>query len=147
MILKQYQGSRCVSSVSDTWFQVCGYAWSEWFTGFKNMTNKSLIAKNIKCYRDSDYYVPRRFRIAIVVSAEYTAEFGGTMEGALSAIATTISRVSGIFERDFGIELVLPEEQDLLVQMAVGTPLMSAEGSCSFGCCFGCCCFCCFLAA
>jgi hypothetical protein len=63
-----------------------------------------------------------------VASAEYTAVFGGTLAGSLAAIATTISRVSGIFERDLGIELVLVDEQDLLVQVQADTPLVSSQG-------------------
>ncbi len=57
----------------------------------------------------------RNYRIAIATTGEYTAKHGGTVEGALSAITTTLSRVNQVLERDLGIHLSLVENNDLLI--------------------------------
>lgn len=51
--------------------------------------------------------VYRTYRLAMSASGEYTAYHGGTVEGALSAINATLTRVNGIFNRDLGIKLEL----------------------------------------
>jgi hypothetical protein len=55
------------------------------------------------------------YRIAIAATGEYTAKQGGTVAGALSAIATTLSRVNQVFEQDLGIHLALVENNDKLI--------------------------------
>ncbi len=55
------------------------------------------------------------YRIAIAASGEYTAKHGGTVEGALSAIVTTLNRVNQVFEQDLGIHLSLIENSDALI--------------------------------
>ncbi len=50
----------------------------------------------------------RSYRLAVAATAEYTQTYGGgTVDGALSAITTTINLVNAIYERDAAIRLVL----------------------------------------
>ncbi len=50
----------------------------------------------------------RTYRLAVAATAEYTQTYGGgTVDGALSAITTTINLVDAIYERDAAIRLVL----------------------------------------
>jgi len=55
------------------------------------------------------------YRIAIAATGEYTAKYGGTVEGAMAAISTTLNRINQIYERDLGIHLKLVENNDLLI--------------------------------
>jgi hypothetical protein len=49
----------------------------------------------------------RTLRLALAATGEYTAFYGGTKQGALAGITTTLNRVNGIYERDLSIRLVL----------------------------------------
>lgn len=49
----------------------------------------------------------KTYRLAVSVSGEYTSYFGGTVEGALSAINATLTRVNGIFNTDLSVKLEL----------------------------------------
>ncbi|MEE9444994.1 MAG: zinc-dependent metalloprotease family protein [Cocleimonas sp.] len=71
------------------------------------------------------------YRIAISATGEYVEKSGGTIASALSAIATTLSRVNQIYEKDLGIHLTLIENNDLLIYVdAQSDPYnaSSAEG-------------------
>lgn len=48
----------------------------------------------------------RTMRLAMSVTAEYTTYFGG-VTGALTAINASLTRVNGVFEKDFGLHLNL----------------------------------------
>jgi len=61
------------------------------------------------------------YRIAIAATGEYTAKHGGTVAGAMSAIATTINRVNQVFEQDLGIHLSLVENNDKLIYVDANT--------------------------
>lgn len=54
------------------------------------------------------------FRLAVSVNAEYTAFFGG-VAGAIAGINATLTRVNGVFEKDFGIHLSLIDNNNLLI--------------------------------
>ncbi|RVU85555.1 hypothetical protein EOL70_06290 [Leucothrix sargassi] len=55
------------------------------------------------------------YRIAIAATAEYTQAQGGSVSDALSAIATTLSRVNEIYEDSLGVRFTLVENNDLLI--------------------------------
>ena len=57
----------------------------------------------------------RTFRLAMACTGEYTAYFGGTVSGAMSAIVTTVNRVDGIYETELAVRLVLVANNHLLV--------------------------------
>ncbi len=57
----------------------------------------------------------RNFRLAMSVTGEYTAYFGGTKALALAAINNTMTRVNAIFEMDFGAHLNLISNNDLVI--------------------------------
>jgi hypothetical protein len=47
----------------------------------------------------------RTMRLAMSVTGEYTVFHGGTVAGALAAINATMTRVNGVFEKDFALHL------------------------------------------
>ncbi|WP_300670031.1 reprolysin-like metallopeptidase [Soonwooa sp.] len=55
----------------------------------------------------------RTYRLAISVTGEYTQYFGGVPQ-ALTAINATMTRVNGVFERDFAIHLNLQDFPQLI---------------------------------
>ncbi len=57
----------------------------------------------------------KTYRIAISATGEYTEFHGGESEDALAAMATTLNRVNGIYERDLGVTFTLVEDNDLLI--------------------------------
>lgn len=49
----------------------------------------------------------RTMRLAVSVTGEYSQKFGGTVAGALAQINATLTRVNGVFEKDFALHLNL----------------------------------------
>lgn len=63
----------------------------------------------------------RTFRLAISTTGEYTAHFGGTKAQALAAINATMTRVNGVFEKDFAVRMVLIANTDLVIYTNAST--------------------------
>ena len=63
----------------------------------------------------------RNYRLAISVTGEYTAYFGGTKALALAAINNTMTRVNAIFERDFGVHMNLIANTDAVIYTSAAT--------------------------
>ncbi|MEM8906857.1 MAG: reprolysin-like metallopeptidase, partial [Bacteroidota bacterium] len=57
----------------------------------------------------------RVYRLALACVAEYTQFHGNTLVGAMSAMATTMTRINGIYETDFGVSMELVENNDQLI--------------------------------
>ncbi|MBC6988260.1 reprolysin-like metallopeptidase [Hymenobacter sp. BT491] len=57
----------------------------------------------------------RTYRLAVACTGEYAATKQGTKEGALAGIVTSVNRVSGIYERELAIRLVLVAKNDTLI--------------------------------
>jgi len=68
----------------------------------------------------------RNYRLAISVTGEYAAYFGGTKALALAAVNNTITRVNAIFERDFGVHMNLVANTDATLYTAAATDPYSA---------------------
>ena len=63
----------------------------------------------------------RNFRLAMSVTGEYTAYFGGTKALALAAINNTMTRVNGVFENDFGVHMNLISNTDTVIYTSAST--------------------------
>jgi chitodextrinase len=63
----------------------------------------------------------RTFRLAVSTTGEYTAYFGGTKAQALAAINATMTRVNGVFEKDFAIRMVLIANTDAVIYTNAST--------------------------
>lgn len=56
----------------------------------------------------------RTLRLALSVTGEYTRYFGGTLQGALTAMNATITRVNAVLERDLAIHLNMIDKPELI---------------------------------
>lgn len=57
----------------------------------------------------------KTYRIAVSATGEYTSFHGGTVELAMAAIVTTMNRVNGVYETDFGVTMTLIPNNDEIV--------------------------------
>jgi hypothetical protein len=63
----------------------------------------------------------RTYRIAIATTGEYTSFHGGATNAA-SAIATTLNRINGVYEKEVAIRLVLVANNNLLIYTPTPVP-------------------------
>ncbi|WP_367390630.1 reprolysin-like metallopeptidase [Lewinella sp. LCG006] len=57
----------------------------------------------------------RTYRLALTCTGEYAQFHGGTVEGVLAAMNTSMTRVNGVFERDVNVTMEIVENNDLLI--------------------------------
>ncbi len=68
----------------------------------------------------------RTMRLVMSVTGEYTTYFGGTVAGALTAINATMTRVNGVFEKDFALHLILQNYPGVIYTDASSDPYSAA---------------------
>ncbi|MBS1548582.1 MAG: fibronectin type III domain-containing protein [Bacteroidetes bacterium] len=64
----------------------------------------------------------RTMRLAMSVTGEYTQYFGGTVAAATTAINATMTRVNGVYERDFALHLNVQNFPQLIYTNAATDP-------------------------
>ncbi|UFH31996.1 M12 family metallo-peptidase [Chryseobacterium sp. C-71] len=72
-----------------------------------DVAQKGIDNSNLTARPNADDGKLRTFRLALSCTGEYTTYFGGTVAGALAAMNTTMTRVNGVFEKDFAARMVL----------------------------------------
>jgi len=70
---------------------------------------------NTSGLRGADDAKLRTFRLAMSCTGEYAAYYGGTKAAVLAGMNNTLTRINGIFERDFGVRLVLIANNDAII--------------------------------
>ena len=86
----------------------------------KENGKKSLSHLGITNRPSSTKY--RTYRLALSVTGEYTQAAGGTVAGAVTRMNNTMTRVNGIFEKDFGIKLVIQDIPAIIYTDAATDP-------------------------
>ncbi|MEO0878008.1 MAG: reprolysin-like metallopeptidase, partial [Bacteroidota bacterium] len=79
-----------------------------------NTTNTSTTSSIVQNPTGTEL---RTYRLALGTTGEYTSFHGGTKELALAAVATSMNRINGIYERDFTITMVLVANTDTLIYL------------------------------
>jgi hypothetical protein len=59
----------------------------------------------------------RTYRMAIGTNVRFSNFYGGTIAGVLSALATKVNRINGIYERDFSVRLSMVSNSNVLVSL------------------------------
>ncbi|MBT2623145.1 reprolysin-like metallopeptidase [Chryseobacterium sp. ISL-6] len=85
---------------------------------------KNLSSVGITSRPSSTKY--RTYRLALSVTGEYTAFFNG-VPGAVAQINTTMTRVNGVFEKDFGVKLIVQDLPGIIYADAVMDPYSIAD--------------------
>jgi len=57
----------------------------------------------------------RSYRLAVSANAEYSNFHGGTVDGIMAAIVTSINRVVGVYEQEVAVTMVLVDDNDELI--------------------------------
>lgn len=70
----------------------------------------------------------RTLRLALSVTGEYTALFGGTVAGALVQMNASMTRVNGVFEKDFALRLILQNYPNIIYTNAATDPYSPPSG-------------------
>ncbi len=72
----------------------------------------------------------RTYRLALAATAEYSAFHGGTKAGVMAAMATSMNRVNGIYEREVAVRMVIVPNNDKLIFFDAATdPYSNDNGS------------------
>lgn len=84
---------------------------------------------NLAARPNADDALLRTFRLALSCTGEYTTYFGGTKANALAAMNNTMTRVNGVFEKDFAARMVLIANNDAVIYTNASTdPYSAASG-------------------
>ncbi len=76
----------------------------------------------------------RTYRLVVAATGEYTQFHGGTVAQGQAAIATSINRVTGIYERDFAVTFTLAADNDQVVYTDAATdPYTNNSGGAMLG--------------
>ena len=90
--------------------------------------NNTLSSQNI-AFRNADDSILRTYRLVVSATGEYTNYHGGTKALALAAIVQTMTRVNGIFETDFNVNMVLINNTDDVIYTNSGSDPYTTTGS------------------
>lgn len=63
----------------------------------------------------------KSYRIAIAADNEYSTFHGGSVEGVLAAIVTTMNRVTGIYENELAVTFVIVDNNDRIIYTNAAT--------------------------
>ena len=75
----------------------------------------------------------RNYRLAVATTGEYSQYHGGTKSLALSAVTTTVARVSGIYEKELAVSFTLIDITDIIFLDASTDNLTNNNGNILIG--------------
>jgi len=75
----------------------------------------------------------KTYRLAVGTTFEYTQYHGGTVPSALAEVVTAVNRVTGIYELELAVRLVLIDDNDLLISTQVNDDYTNDNGLAMLG--------------
>ncbi|WP_412850705.1 reprolysin-like metallopeptidase [Chryseobacterium sp. PMSZPI] len=96
-----------------------------------DVAQKGTSNANLTARPNADDATLRTFRLALSCTGEYTTYFGGTKAQALAAMNNTMTRVNGVFEKDFSARMVLISNNDTIIYTNASTDPYSPSSSMS----------------
>lgn len=121
---------------------------TEYYMSYYKDDFRPTVPKNFVCHTESEDLAPintngislrtgeqlRTYRLAVAATGEYTAIFGGTVAGALAAIVTSTNRITGVYEQDLSVRMVLVANNNLIIYTNASTdPYTNTNGSTMLG--------------
>ena len=91
---------------------------------------KLFAAKNVTAAKSSGSQL-RTYRLAVAATGEYGAFHGGQKSSILSAVTTTINRVTGILEKEMALSLELVPDNDKILFTSVATSPFTGNNNAS----------------
>ena len=71
----------------------------------------------------------RTYRLALACTGEYAAFHGGTVAGVMAAMNKSVTRVNGIYEKEFSITMTMIANNDVLIYLNANTdPYTNSDG-------------------
>lgn len=71
-------------------------------------------SQNLVNTQKSSAGVFKTYRLAMSCTGEYAQRFGSTVAGALAAINATMTRVNGVYEKDFAVNFTIVDNTDII---------------------------------
>ncbi|MCU7616557.1 M12 family metallo-peptidase [Chryseobacterium sp. PBS4-4] len=96
-----------------------------------DVAQKGISTTALAARPNADDAKLRTFRLALSSTGEYTAYFGGTKALALAAMNNTMTRVNGVFEKDFAARMVLIANNDAVIYTSASSDPYSAAAQMS----------------
>lgn len=96
-----------------------------------DVAQKGVTNSNVMARPNADDALLRTFRLALSCTGEYATYFGGTKAQALAAMNNTMTRVNGVFEKDFASRMVLIANNDAVIYTNASTDPYSPASSMS----------------
>lgn len=96
-----------------------------------DVAQKGISATDLAARPNADDAKLRTFRLALSSTGEYTTYFGGTKALALAAMNNTMTRVNGVFEKDFAARMVLIANNDAVIYTSASSDPYSAAAQMS----------------
>ncbi len=113
MIKRADQPTLYIEPYSDQYYAVyTSHTYNENLPAFECTTESKATTPSLTLKSNVGEY--KTFRIAISTDGEYTQFHGGTIDDALAAINTTLSRVNGLYEVDLGVHLNLVNNTSII---------------------------------
>ncbi len=76
----------------------------------------------------------RTYRLAVAATGEYTAARGGSVASALAAMTVSVNRVTGVYEKELGVRMVLVANTNLVIYTNANTdPYNNNDGGAMLG--------------
>ena len=75
----------------------------------------------------------RTYRLALACTGEYAAFHGGTLVGVMAAMNKSITRVNGVYEKEYSITMSMVANNDVLIYLNASDPYTNSNGKTMLG--------------